>query len=128
MKVHDQRQIVHKCYSLSVRAIHVHSVCMNIQRCYGVNECTVILLNQCSTQINEYFAIMTGKRCIHFAKFYQFSYQQELIYLMRFRGEASSYSYDVVKGNLKCIATISVSSKFLHKCVRRFAAMTKFQP
>ena len=46
---------------------------------------------------------------------------------MSFRGEASSYSYDVVKGNLKCMATISVSSKFLRKCVRFFAAMSKFQ-
>ena len=29
----------------------------------GVNECTVILLNERSTQMNEYFALMTGKRC-----------------------------------------------------------------
>ena len=29
---------------------------------YGVNECTVILLNERSTQMNEYFALMTRKR------------------------------------------------------------------
>ena len=28
----------------------------------NLNECTVILLNQRSTQMNEYFALMTGKR------------------------------------------------------------------
>ena len=47
---------------------------------------------------------------------------------MSFGGEASSYSYDVVKGNLKCISTIPVSWKFLHMCVGFFAAMNKFQP
>jgi len=30
---------------------------------YAVIECTVILLNQRLTQMNEYFALMTGKRC-----------------------------------------------------------------
>ena len=28
----------------------------------NLNECTVILLNQRSTQMNEYFALMTNKR------------------------------------------------------------------
>ena len=28
----------------------------------NLNECTVILLNQRSTQMNEYFALMTSKR------------------------------------------------------------------
>ena len=30
---------------------------------YSVNECTVIVLNQRSAQMNDYFALMTSKRC-----------------------------------------------------------------
>ena len=30
---------------------------------YGINECTVILYNQHSAHMNEYFALMTSKRC-----------------------------------------------------------------
>jgi len=50
---------VHACIARAVESLlHFDGVWR------GVGECTVILLNQLSAQVNEYFALMTGKMCI----------------------------------------------------------------